>query len=63
MCILHTITGVPEADFLDLDMVTRTTFGTTTQTDCSSFVPGGFVVHGIPYNIVCVSKIKLLHVI
>jgi len=56
LCILHTVIGVPEADFLDLDMVTRSTLGQTTQTDCLSFVPGGFTVHGTPYDRVCVSS-------
>ena len=57
LCIVHTAIGVPEADFFNLGRLTTTkTLGQATETDCSTIVDGGFIVHGTYYDVVCVSS-------
>jgi len=57
LCVAHTVIGVPLRDFYMVGSRTTTkTLGQSVQADCTTFVPGGFMMYGEIYDIVCVSK-------
>ena len=55
-CAVHSILGVPARDFFMLGAQTTKQMGQEVQSDCSNYISGGFVVHGVKHSVVCVSK-------